>query len=112
MTDAERRAALVEMVAIAAMKDNGCGLTVDGRHVLCCDKSVVGKVGAYGEELYQKPENCSCYTMATTALTVALEEAARCAEPQEAHDDPLTAHKIATAIRALIPDGGFASSGA
>lgn len=30
-----------------------------------------------------------------------LEEAARVAEPQEMYDDPLTAHKIAAAIRSL-----------
>jgi hypothetical protein len=32
---------------------------------------------------------------------LALEQAAKVCEPQSDHDDPLTAHRIATAIRAM-----------
>ena len=35
------------------------------------------------------------------AYNLALEEAAKVCEPQSDHDDPLTAHRIAAAIRAM-----------
>ena len=52
-------------------------------------------------QLYEKNWGVRDYGLARAVVAMVLEEAARCAEPQEAHDDPLTAHKIAAAIRAL-----------
>lgn len=63
---------VVEEAAIAAMKDGGCGLTVEGKHVLCCDSRVRGLIGAYGESLWCDVADCSCYTMARAALAAGL----------------------------------------
>jgi hypothetical protein len=62
---------VVEAAAIAAMKDGGCGLTVEDKHVLCCDSRVKGLVGAYGESLWCDVADCSCYTMARAAIAAA-----------------------------------------
>jgi hypothetical protein len=56
---------VVEAAAIAAMKDNGCGYTINSTHVLCDDPVCEGLIDAYGKPLKHE---CSCRSMATAAL--------------------------------------------
>ena len=117
MTDAERKAALVEKVERA----------------LCQEKcAFYGEPPCWGLDPAEyviepwNPNGCDepgCGALAHAALTVALEEAARLAkgyaDAVKAHGHLATAphsaaeqaaNEIEAAIRALIPDGGSASS--
>ena len=68
MTDTEQTPTpgLVERVARAIMLQDGCGLTIDGKHVLCCDSSVHGHNDAYGKPLFD--DECSCRAFAIAAI--------------------------------------------
>tara|TARA_R110000868_G_scaffold331404_2_gene592405 strand:- start:146 stop:457 length:312 start_codon:yes stop_codon:yes gene_type:complete len=71
MTDITIPPEALEAAARAAMKDNGCGLTVDGKHVLCCDPVCVGLTDAYGKPLFNA--DCGCFSMARAACLAMLE---------------------------------------
>ena len=61
---------VVEAAARAAMKDNSCGYTVNGQHVLCCDPVCEGLVDCYGYPLLNPA--CSCRSMALASIAAAL----------------------------------------
>lgn len=63
--------AALEAGARAAMKDNGCGYTANGQHVLCDDPALDGVIDAYGKPL--RDLNCSCRSMARAAFTAIVE---------------------------------------
>lgn len=54
--------AMIEAVARLSMESHICGLTLNGEHVLCCDPRLKNERGAYGEELWVRPECCDCLT--------------------------------------------------
>ncbi len=62
MTNTDNPAVIA--AAMAGMRETGCGLTIDGKHVLCCDESVKDRTGAYGEPLYCEPDACDCLRFA------------------------------------------------
>jgi hypothetical protein len=69
MTDITIPPEALEAAARAAMKDNGCGYTVNGRHVLCDDPVCEGLLDPYGRPLKHE---CSCRSMARAACLAML----------------------------------------
>jgi hypothetical protein len=63
----------VEAVARAIMKAEGCGFTIDGNHVLCCDASVGDQLDAYGKPLKPSDEACTCRVAAIAAIAALAE---------------------------------------
>lgn len=61
---------MVGRAAVAVMKEDGCGYTINGLHVLCDDNLADGLVDGYGKAL--KQERCDCRVMARAALLAAM----------------------------------------
>lgn len=87
----DKRAALVERLALVYAKETGCGLTIDGEVCLCDDPRI------------PLPEQsvCGCRMGMPVALDLALEEAAKVADRYEIPMAETSASHIAAAIRAL-----------
>ena len=56
---------LVERVEKEIMRDNDCGVKVDGVMMLCCDERAEGKKG------HRLPNNCHCRVAAIAAIAIA-----------------------------------------
>jgi hypothetical protein len=96
MTDAERRATLVEKVALAMSNVDWCGANIDGELCLCDDPRLPDGVRA---------GDCMCRKQAPAALTVALEEAARVCDPKgDCSEMDKYGEHYAAAIRALVKE--------
>jgi hypothetical protein len=59
----------LKAAARAAMKDNGCGYTVNNQHILCDDPVCDGLVDPYG---FPMKHECSCRSMARAACLAML----------------------------------------
>jgi hypothetical protein len=69
MTDITIPPEALKAAARAAMKDNGCGYTVNNQHILCDDPVCDGLVDPYG---FPMKHECSCRSMARAACLAML----------------------------------------